>query len=73
MSETITGVEIPETSTVADATRFITEMTYPLLLHRSRRLFLTYGTITADLLEHFVTDLRRTCMVERVLASSWSV
>jgi hypothetical protein len=31
----------------------------------------TYGTINADVLEHFVPDFRRTSMVERVLASSW--
>lgn len=40
MSEIIAGVEIPETSTVADATRFIRETTNPLLFHHSRRVFL---------------------------------
>jgi len=40
MSEIIAGVEIPETSTVIDATRFIRESTSPLLFHHSRRVFL---------------------------------
>jgi hypothetical protein len=40
MSEIIAGVEIPATSTVADATRFIRETTTPLLFHHSRRVFL---------------------------------
>jgi hypothetical protein len=40
MSEIIAGVAIPETSTVAEATRFIGETTTPLLFHHSRRVFL---------------------------------
>jgi hypothetical protein len=40
MSEIIAGVEIPETSTATDATRFIRETTNPLLFHHSRRVFL---------------------------------
>ena len=40
MSEIIAGVEIPETSTAAEATRFIRETTNPLLFHHSRRVFL---------------------------------
>jgi HD domain len=30
-----------------------------------------YGTVNADVLEHFVPTYRRTSMVERVLGSSW--
>lgn len=40
MSEIVAGVEIPGTSTVAEATRFISERTNPLLFHHSRRVFL---------------------------------
>jgi hypothetical protein len=40
MPEIVAGVEIPETSTVAEATRFISERTNPLLFHHSRRVFL---------------------------------
>jgi hypothetical protein len=40
MSEIIAGVEIPETSTVAETTRYISETTNPLLFHHSRRVFL---------------------------------
>jgi hypothetical protein len=40
MSEIIAGVEIPETSAVAEATRYIRETTSPLLFHHSRRVFL---------------------------------
>lgn len=40
MSEIIAGVEIPETSAVTDATRFIRETTNPLLFNHSRRVFL---------------------------------
>ncbi len=32
----------------------------------------TYGTVNADVLEHFVPDFRRIGMVERVMASPWS-
>jgi hypothetical protein len=46
MSENIAGVEIPETSTVADATRLIRETTNPLLFHHSRRVFL-FGSLHA--------------------------
>jgi hypothetical protein len=40
MSEIIAGVEIPESPTVAETTRFIRETTNPLLFHHSRRVFL---------------------------------
>ncbi|MEU7634072.1 HD domain-containing protein [Nocardia sp. NPDC049220] len=46
MSEIIAGVEIPETSTAADATRFIGEKISPLLFHHSRRVFL-FGSMHA--------------------------
>jgi hypothetical protein len=32
----------------------------------------TYGTVNADVLEHFVPDFRRGSMVERILNSPWS-
>jgi hypothetical protein len=32
----------------------------------------TYGTVNADVLEHFVPDFRRASMVERVKGSPWS-
>ncbi|MFF9172480.1 diguanylate cyclase, partial [Streptomyces sp. NPDC014796] len=31
----------------------------------------TYGTVNADVLEHFVPGFRRPSMVERVLHSPW--
>jgi HD domain len=31
----------------------------------------TYGTINADILEHFVPDFHRVSMIERVMASPW--
>jgi hypothetical protein len=31
----------------------------------------TYGTINADVLEHFVPGFRRTSMVERILDAPW--
>lgn len=46
MSEIIAGVEIPETSAVAEATRFIRATTNDLLFHHSRRVFL-FGSIHA--------------------------
>jgi HD domain len=46
MSEIIAGVEIPETSAVAEMTRLIEETTSPLLFHHSRRVFL-FGSIHA--------------------------
>jgi hypothetical protein len=46
MPEIIAGVEIPDTSTVSEATRFIGEATTPLLFHHSRRVFL-FGSIHA--------------------------
>lgn len=46
MSEIIAGVEIPETPTVAEVTRFIGGTTSPLLYHHSRRVFL-FGSIHA--------------------------
>lgn len=32
----------------------------------------TYGTINADILEHFSPDYRSTTMVERIMGSAWS-
>ncbi|MGX7678667.1 HD domain-containing protein [Jatrophihabitans sp. DSM 45814] len=49
MSEIIAGVEIPETSTVVEATRYIREATNPLLFHHSRRVFL-FSSIRARML-----------------------
>ena len=40
MPEVITGLEIPETAAVAEATRLIQETTSPLIYHHSRRVFL---------------------------------
>lgn len=40
MSEIIAGIEIPETSAAAQATRLIEATTNPLLFHHSRRVFL---------------------------------
>ncbi|MFF2206236.1 HD domain-containing protein [Streptomyces sp. NPDC058145] len=31
----------------------------------------TYGTVNADVLEHFVPDFRRTSMVQRIMDSPW--
>ena len=31
----------------------------------------TYGTVNADVLEHFVPTFRRTSMVDRVQGSPW--
>lgn len=31
----------------------------------------TYGTVNADVLEHFIPGFRRTTMVERVLDAPW--
>lgn len=42
---------------------------YQGLKHRPNT---TYGTVNADILEHFAPDYRRTSMVERVMASPWS-
>lgn len=46
MFEIIAGVEIPDTSAAADATRIVMETTNPLLFHHSRRVFL-FGSIHA--------------------------
>ncbi|MEU6323362.1 HD domain-containing protein [Streptomyces sp. NPDC047009] len=46
MSETIAGVEIPETAAAAEATRLMQEMTSPLIYHHSRRVFV-FGAIHA--------------------------
>ncbi|MFF7191126.1 HD domain-containing protein [Streptomyces sp. NPDC008222] len=46
MSEIIAGVEIPETATVAEATRLMQEMTSPLIYHHSRRVFV-FGALHA--------------------------
>src|SRR3954453_5526385 len=39
MPEVISGLEIPETAAVAEATRLIQETTSPLIYHHSRRVF----------------------------------
>ncbi|MFG3168734.1 HD domain-containing protein [Streptomyces sp. NPDC048200] len=46
MTETISGVEIPQTAAVAAATAFIRETTNPLIYHHSRRVFL-FGSLHA--------------------------
>jgi hypothetical protein len=46
MSEIIAGVEIPETSAAAEATRLIEATTGALLFHHSRRVFL-FGSLHA--------------------------
>jgi hypothetical protein len=46
MSETIAGVEFPETAAVAEATRVVSETVSPLLYHHSRRVFL-FGQLHA--------------------------
>lgn len=46
MSETIAGVEIPETAAVAESTRLLWETTSPLIYHHSRRVYL-FGQIHA--------------------------
>ncbi|MFJ3717968.1 HD domain-containing protein [Streptomyces sp. NPDC090057] len=40
MTDIIAGVEIPETSAVAQATQFVRDRTSPLIFHHSRRVFL---------------------------------
>jgi hypothetical protein len=47
MPEVIAGMEIPETTAVAEATRLIQETTSPLIYHHSRRVFL-FSLIHAD-------------------------
>jgi hypothetical protein len=39
MSELIAGVEVPETTAVAESAGFLWEMTSPLIYHHSRRVF----------------------------------
>lgn len=46
MTDIIAGVEIPETSAVAEATDFLREKTNPLIFHHSRRVFL-FGSLHA--------------------------
>ncbi|MEV7141815.1 HD domain-containing protein [Streptomyces tauricus] len=46
MTDTIAGVEVPETPTVAEATEFLREKATPLLFHHSRRVFL-FGALHA--------------------------
>jgi hypothetical protein len=46
MTDIIAGVEIPETSAVAEATEFLREKTNPLIFHHSRRVFL-FGSLHA--------------------------
>jgi hypothetical protein len=50
MTDIIAGVEIPETSAVAEATEFLRENTNPLIFHHSRRVFL-FGSLHARALE----------------------
>ncbi|GAA5190054.1 HD domain-containing protein [Rugosimonospora acidiphila] len=44
MTETIAGVEIPDSRLVAEATELVREAASPLLFHHSRRVFL-FGTL----------------------------
>ncbi|MFF3907605.1 HD domain-containing protein [Streptomyces sp. NPDC001848] len=46
MTDIIAGVEIPETSAVAEATDFLRKRTKPLIFHHSRRVFL-FGSLHA--------------------------
>ncbi|WP_426244663.1 HD domain-containing protein [Nocardioides sp. LHG3406-4] len=46
MTETIAGVQIPDTSVVRDATELIRETTTPLIYNHSRRVFL-FGSLQA--------------------------
>ncbi|MFF9213094.1 MULTISPECIES: HD domain-containing protein [unclassified Streptomyces] len=46
MTDIIAGVEIPDTTAVAQATSFLREKTSPLLFHHSRRVFL-FGSLHA--------------------------
>ncbi|MFE9808635.1 HD domain-containing protein [Streptomyces sp. NPDC005227] len=46
MTETISGVEIPQTAAIAAATELIRETTNPLIFHHSRRVFL-FGSLHA--------------------------
>jgi hypothetical protein len=46
MSEIIAGVELPETSAVAESTRLVSATISPLLYHHSRRVFL-FGQLHA--------------------------
>jgi HD superfamily phosphodiesterase len=46
MTETIAGIEIPDTRLVADATEFVRAATSDLLYHHSRRVFL-FGSLHA--------------------------
>ncbi|WP_030988617.1 HD domain-containing protein [Streptomyces sp. NRRL WC-3744] len=50
MTDIIAGVEIPETSAVAEATEFLRERTNSLIFHHSRRVFL-FGTLHARALD----------------------
>ncbi|MFD4786115.1 HD domain-containing protein [Streptomyces sp. NPDC058459] len=46
MTETISGVDIPDTAAAAAATRFIRDTTSDLIFHHSRRVFL-FGSVHA--------------------------
>ena len=46
MTDIVAGVEIPETTAVAEATGLLREMTGPLIFHQSRRVFL-FGSLHA--------------------------
>jgi HD domain len=48
MSETIAGVEIPDTALVRDATELVKEVSPELLFHHSRRVYL-FGTLQGRL------------------------
>jgi len=46
MTETIAGIEIPQTPAAKEATRLVREMTPPLVFHHSRRVFV-FGSLLA--------------------------
>jgi hypothetical protein len=50
MTGTIAGVEIPDTTAVAEATDFLRERTNPLICHHSQRVFL-FGSLNARALD----------------------
>src|SRR6476620_3482572 len=50
MTETVAGVEIPETPAVVEATSLMQRSTSPLIFHHSRRVFV-FGSLMARQLE----------------------
>ena len=50
MTETVAGVQIPETTAVAEATSLMQRSTSPLIFHHSRRVFV-FGSLMARELE----------------------